>query len=212
MVWQRLTMQNASSVVFSHNAFSGPNVCSVIFSTAGKPQHPPLATEARTQAATTLTRAIGPQWAAVWRSVRDPLSTPWASSPGGVVWFIGQGGSRTSPPRRRSRKACGQYGKRDPGPRGCREPQRMDGRRPPPYLLWRVDHLQIPPLQPSGCWTEGLWRQESGRTVDHRNLARFSFLISQNRASEEGVHSCSPPNFGSHSNRLRQQGHAMTAH
>jgi hypothetical protein len=30
-------MQDASSVVFSHNAFSGPNVFSVIFSTAGKP-------------------------------------------------------------------------------------------------------------------------------------------------------------------------------
>jgi hypothetical protein len=40
-----------------------------------------------------LTRAIGPQWAAVWRGVRDPLSAPWASSPGGVVWFIGQGGA-----------------------------------------------------------------------------------------------------------------------
>ena len=165
-------MQNASSVVFSHNAFSGPKVCSVIFSTAGKPQHPPLATEARTQAATMLTRAIGPQWAAVWRGVRDPLSAPWASSPGGVVWFIGQGGSRTSPPRRRSRKACGQYGKRDPGSRGCREPQRMDGR--PLYSIPVVAHWPPPePAATSGCWTEGLSRQESGRTVDHRNLARL---------------------------------------
>ena len=155
MVWQRLTMQNASSVVFSHNAFSGPNVCSVIFSTAGKPQHPPLATEARTQAATTLTRAIGPQWAAVWRGVRDPLSAPWASSPGGVVWFIGQGGAGP-------RHLAAAVGKpadsmenviQDRGDVVNRSGW-TDGRSTP-YPLWRIGHPQNPPLHPvvgrKGC-------------------------------------------------------------
>src|ERR1039457_3023160 len=56
-------MQDASSVVFSHNAFSRPNVCSVDFSTAGIAPTSSPAIEARTQAATMLTRAIGPQWA-----------------------------------------------------------------------------------------------------------------------------------------------------
>ena len=150
-----------------------------------------------------LTRATGPQWAAVWRGVRDPLSAPWAQwcAFGPVetaliravtrdrhaddtrIWagpteWCGSlpRGSRTSPPRRRSRKACGQYGKRDPEPRGCREPQRMDGRSL--YSIPGAAHWppQNPPLHPV-CWTEGLSRQESGRTVDHRNLARFSFSI-----------------------------------
>jgi hypothetical protein len=51
-------------------------------------------------------------------------------------------GSRTSPPRRRSRKACGQHGKSDPEPRGCREPPRMDGR--PRYSMPVVAHWPAP--------------------------------------------------------------------
>ena len=71
-------------------------------------------------------------------------------------------GSRTSPPRRRSRRACGQHGKRDREPRGCREPPRMDGR--PRYSIPGAAHW--PPPEPAstsiGLLDGRADRQESG--------------------------------------------------
>jgi hypothetical protein len=103
-----------------------------------------------------LTKATGPQWVAVWRGVRDPLSAPSASSPGGVVWFIGQGGAG---PRRLAAAVV------EPADsmenvienHGAVVNRRgwTDGRATP-YPLWRTGHPQNPPLHPSGCWTEGL--------------------------------------------------------
>ena len=70
-------------------------------------------------------------------------------------------GSRTSPPRRRSRRACGQHGKRDPEPRGCREPPRVDG--PPRYSKPVVAHW--PPQESAATPIRLL----DGRAVIDRN-------------------------------------------
>jgi hypothetical protein len=119
-------------------------------------------------------QGYGPQRAAVWRGVRNPLSAPLERAHGVIAgrsnvvhW---PRGSRTSPPRR-SRRACGQHGKRDPEPRGCREPPRMDGRATP-YPLWRIGHPQNPPLHPSGCWAEGLLSTAIVRRVRESTCTR----------------------------------------